>query len=409
MRAKSMALLMLALGCGLVASIGITQVMAKRNIEPSGPAADTVPIFVALKDIPLGEPLSAAIVKQEPWPKDKVPPGALSNIEDVEGRRIRQRLFAGEPILENKLLSKGASAQGASAVIPIGYRVVSVLVDSVSGSGLILPGDRVDVLVYLVGNTQNAIAETSTRTVLQDVKVFAVNDVVDLDKDGKDKSIMAKTISLLVTPAQAAKVTLASEMGKLRLVMRGPEDNAHAEDASARPAELLGFSAYSDRNKEAPDPKKTDKTDNKSSLLDLLNQIKAKAPVKQTPEPPSTISWTMRILQPNGINDVVLESDNLPAAGNPGLGHWRVSSSDLTSFGGGNAGSDRTGRGKKSEKIAPPSATPSETPQTTPPALPCLNLIPRTHWINRQLILRIPRRNKRLVGCVKRTQFIDFL
>ncbi|MGA2061628.1 MAG: Flp pilus assembly protein CpaB [Thermoguttaceae bacterium] len=367
MRAKSMALLMLALGCGLVASIGITQVMAKRNNEPSGPVADTVPIFVAAKDISLGEPLSVAMVKQEPWPKDKVPPGALSNIEDVEGRRIRQRLFEGEPILENKLLSKGASAQGASAVIPVGYRVVSVLVDSVSGSGLILPGDRVDVLVYLVGNSQNAIAETSTRTVLQDVKVFAVNDVVDMDKDGKDKSITAKTISLLVTPAQAAKVTLASEMGKLRLVMRGPEDNAHAEDASARPEELLGHSAYTDRNKEAADPKKTD---NKSSFLDLLSQIKAKAPVKQTPEPPSTISWTMRILQPNGINDVVLESDNLPASGNTGLGHWRVSSSDLTSIGGTNAGSDRTGRGKKSEKIAPPSASPSETPQTSPPSPP---------------------------------------
>ncbi len=369
MRPKSMALLMLALGCGLVASIGITQVMAKRNNEPSGPAADTVPIFVAAKDISLGEPLSAAVVKQEPWPKSRVPPGALSNIEDVEGRRIRQRLFEGEPILENKLLSKGASAQGASSVIPLGYRVVSVLVDSVSGSGLILPGDRVDVLVYLVSNSQHAIAETSTRTVLQDVKVFAVNDVVDMDKDGKDKSITAKTISLLVTPAQAAKVTLACEMGKIRLVMRGPEDNAHAEDASAKPEELLGHSAYSDRNKEVADQKNTD---NKSGFLDLLNKMKAKAVVKQAPESPSTISWTMRILQPNGINDVVLESDNLnPAAGNAGLVHWRVSSSDLTSFGGTNAGSDRTGRGKKSDKIAPPSAaTPAETPQTTPPGPP---------------------------------------
>ena len=251
-----MALLMLALGCGLVASIGITQVMAKRNTESTGPVGETVPIFVAVKDITLGDALTAEMLKQEPWPKDKIPPGALSNIEDVEGRRTRQKLFAGEPILENKLLGKGASAQGASAVIPNGYRVVSVKVDSVSGSGLILPGDRVDVLVYLVGNSQREIVETSTRTVLQDIKVFAVNDVVDLEnKDSKDKSISAKTISLLVTPAQAAKVTLASEMGKIRLVMRGPEDNAHAEDASAKPEELLGRSAYSDRKKETADEK----------------------------------------------------------------------------------------------------------------------------------------------------------
>ena len=274
-----MALLMLALGCGLVASIGITQVMAKRNSEPSGPAAETVPIFVAVKDISLGEPLSAEMVKQEPWPKDKVPPGALSNIEDVEGRRIRQRLFAGEPILENKLLGKGASAQGASAVIPIGYRVVSVKVDSVSGSGLILPGDRVDVLVYLVAMHKTRLRKPRPGPCCRMSRSLPSTTWWIWNKDGKDKSISAKTISLLVTPAQAAKVTLASEMGKIRLVMRGPEDNAHAEDASAKPEELLGRSAYSDRNKEAADQKKTE--DKKSGFLDLLSQMKAKAAVKQ--------------------------------------------------------------------------------------------------------------------------------
>ena len=76
MRPKSMALLMVALGCGLVASIGITHLMANRNVEPSGPVAETLPIFVAIKDIPLGECLSAAMLKQEPWPKDRVPQGA---------------------------------------------------------------------------------------------------------------------------------------------------------------------------------------------------------------------------------------------------------------------------------------------------------------------------------------------
>ncbi|MGD0517443.1 MAG: Flp pilus assembly protein CpaB [Thermoguttaceae bacterium] len=366
MRAKSMALLMLALGCGLVASIGITQVMAKRNSEPSGPAGDTVPIFVANKDIPLGESLSSAVLRQESWPKGKVPAGALSKIEDVEGRRIRQKLYDGEPILENKLLSKGASSQGASAVIPLGYRVVSVQVDSVSGSGLILPGDRVDVLVYLVGNTQHDIRETSTRTVLQDIKVFAVNDVVELDKDGKDKSIVAKTISLLVTPAQAAKVTLACEMGKIRLVMRGPDDNAHAEDASAKPEELLGLSAFADRNKESADQKKTD---NKSGMLDLWNQMKANATAKQAPQPPSTISWTMRILQPpERPNDVVMQRNNTAAAENPSLGQWRIISDDNTkNSGGSKTDTDQTGSGN-SEKIPPTSdASPAATPIASPP------------------------------------------
>jgi pilus assembly protein CpaB len=330
MRAKSVALLMLALGCGLVASIGITQVLANRNVEPSNRTGDTVPIYVALKDISLGDALSAELVKQEPWPKDKIQ-GAITKIEDIEGRRTRQKLFAGEPIMENKLLGKGASAQGASSVIPKGYRVVAVKVDSVSGSGLILPGDRVDVLVYLVGNSQKDILETSTRTVLQDIKVFAVNDVIDMEdeKDPKGRSVSAKTISLLVTPAQAAKVTLASEMGKIRLVMRSPEDNTHYDDASAKPEELFGRSAFANRTKEASGNKPDD---NKAGILEFLTQMKAKAPVKQTQETRPAVTWLMRILQPEGVNDIVLESDNTAGPGNADSGLWKISSSGITSF-----------------------------------------------------------------------------
>jgi pilus assembly protein CpaB len=374
MRAKSMALLMLALGCGLVASIGITQVMAKRNSEPTGPTGDTLPVFVAVKDVSLGDSLTAEMIKQEPWPKDRVPPGAISKIEDVEGRRTRQKLFAGEPILENKLLGKGSSSQGASSVIPKGYRVVSVKVDSVSGSGLILPGDRVDVLVYLLGNTQKDIFETSTRTVLQDIKVFAVNDVVDLEsKDAKEKSISAKTISLLVTPAQAAKVTLACEMGKIRLVMRGPEDSSHVEDSVAKPEELLGRSMNSNRTKENA-PEKPD--NEKKNLLDLLNQMKTKLAAKQTQEPRQSITWTMRILQPDGFNDVVLESDNLADAGSKGSEHWRVSSSEKISFENNNSPSNRDNVRKSSAKTPPATTTSPAKPEAEPPTVPSDSLDP---------------------------------
>ena len=73
-------------------------------------------------------------------------------------------------------------------MIPKGYRVVPVKVDLVSGgSSLILPGDRVDVMVHLVRDPCREIQETVTRTILQDIKVFAVNDVVDLEKE-KDSS-----------------------------------------------------------------------------------------------------------------------------------------------------------------------------------------------------------------------------
>ena len=65
MRGKSLALLVLALGCGLVASIAITQVMSKRKAHNDLPSGETAAIFVALEDIALGEPLSAPMLRLE--------------------------------------------------------------------------------------------------------------------------------------------------------------------------------------------------------------------------------------------------------------------------------------------------------------------------------------------------------
>ena len=76
MRPKSLILLVLALGCGLVAAIGINQVLANRPVAQVTDSGETVPIFVALTDIGLGDPLTPQVLKLEEWPKMKVPPGA---------------------------------------------------------------------------------------------------------------------------------------------------------------------------------------------------------------------------------------------------------------------------------------------------------------------------------------------
>jgi pilus assembly protein CpaB len=298
-----------------VASIGITQVMAKRNGDP-GISGEADTVFVAMKDIALGDILTSQALRLEQWPKDKVPAGALTRIEDVEGRRARTKLYAGEPILENKLSRKGANDNWASAQIPKGFRVLSVKVDQVSGgASLILPGDRVDVLVYLIRDPQKGIQETTTRTVLQDIRVFAVNDVVGMESDKDSKSMAAKTISLLVTPDQAAKLTLATEMGKIRLVMRPPDDEQTAQ-SEAHPYQLLGKTDRGDRNKEEPGDKPAAGPKGMGqNFLDLLNAARAK-PV--APKPQETVAsgpsvtWTMRILQPGAVSDIVLESETDP-------------------------------------------------------------------------------------------------
>lgn len=330
MRAKSLMLLFLALGCGLVASIGITQVLQKKGNETPQPAGETETIFVALTDIGQGDVLNSQVLKLEQWPKDKVPPGAMTKIEDVEGRRTRTKLYQGEPILQNKLFSKGVSEQGATAMIPKGYRVVPVKVDPESGgSGMLLPGDRVDVLVHLKANNETLKFDTA-KTILQDIKVFAVNDVFRLDAHKEDdpsqRKITAKTVSLLVTPGQAEKLTLAHKMGSIQLVMRSPEDDQLVSVEGATPNELFGDSEAATRQEEAlfdeqPKPVESAPPD-MPGFMELLKRTVQNTKAEMQPAAPREVKeWRVRVLSGTNLNDVVLEPDSSDSGGKS----WRIS------------------------------------------------------------------------------------
>ena len=137
MRPKSLALLALALACGLIASIGISQVLDNRN---KNVAVETVPIYVALQNINLGDPIDDGMVSLQEWPKDKVPVGAIDTWANIEDRRPRHAIFEGEPILDGKLLVKGHTNDPMNT-LPKDMRLKTVSVDArKSAAGLLSPG-----------------------------------------------------------------------------------------------------------------------------------------------------------------------------------------------------------------------------------------------------------------------------
>jgi pilus assembly protein CpaB len=147
MRPKSLMLLLLALGCGLVASIGISQVIESRN-RAAAPAMEKEPIYVATQDIKVNQPLTPQIVNLEEWPKEKIPADAIRDLKEIQGQRSGTTILAGEPLRKAKFAMDKRIDE-----IPAGYRVVAVSADAVSSAGYLLqPGDRVDVLMY-VGRT----------------------------------------------------------------------------------------------------------------------------------------------------------------------------------------------------------------------------------------------------------------
>ncbi|MEZ6044395.1 MAG: Flp pilus assembly protein CpaB [Planctomycetaceae bacterium] len=103
-------------------------------------------MLVAIEAIGPGTMLTEANTEFREIPLDAIPAGAVTRPEQYQERAILSRAVPNEPIMEAKLGARGVS--GASTEIPKGMRVVSVKVNqTTTHSGLMLPGDRVDVLL----------------------------------------------------------------------------------------------------------------------------------------------------------------------------------------------------------------------------------------------------------------------
>jgi pilus assembly protein CpaB len=100
-------------------------------------------------------------------------------------------------------------------------RGMSVKVDQVTGvSGFITPNSRVDVLVS--GKpTGGGNKEQRSKMILQNVRVLATGMVIE-QVDEKPKEV--PTVTLLVTPDEAEKLTLASRQQAVRLALRNYSD-----------------------------------------------------------------------------------------------------------------------------------------------------------------------------------------
>jgi pilus assembly protein CpaB len=303
--------------------------MAKRGSD--APAkTETEAIFVALEDLSVGDAITAEAIKLEEWPVDKIPEGAISELVDVEGKRPRSRIYAGSPILDKQLGGFSAATEN----IPAGYRVVPVKVDTVSGgSNMIHPGDRVDVAVHLERCPAKSIPSTQTRIILQDIKVFAINDTWELDPEDGEEKMKAQTISLLVTPTQGQKVILASELGKIRLVMRGPGDADEAELANVSVEELLGHSETGDRDSDSPSvsAEGPGPSGGQSDFVKYLtDQQQQQTDVPGLAIPSDAPVWRMRSIAGEQVTEVVLEladeSTADDASGSPGFSFWNLMS-----------------------------------------------------------------------------------
>ena len=226
MRRGNILVLLLAIFMG-----GIAAFMAKNWIQANAATKPTATgtIVVASAPLSFGETLSKDNVVEVPWAAAQLPEGAFSNREQLlkDGRRaVLTPVAKNEPILASKVTGAGQRAS-LSALLDDGKRAVTVRVDDVKGvAGFVMPGDRVDVLlIRSISRGTGAPPESVSDVMLQHVKVLAVDQLVN---ERQEKPTLAKAVTLEVSTEQAQKIMLATNIGKLSLILRQQGENQPA-------------------------------------------------------------------------------------------------------------------------------------------------------------------------------------
>jgi pilus assembly protein CpaB len=219
-----------------LASFGVY--MAVRSMPVREVEVARAQAVVAARPLQVGTLVTKDDVKIVPWPAANVVPGSFTEIERVVNRGVIGSVSENEPLTEAKLAAVGSGA-GLTPTITEGMRAVSIRVNEVVGvAGFVIPGTRVDVVVTL---RQGNGREAQSRVVLSNVQVLTAGTRYDQERATKEgKPIPTSVVTLLLTPDDAEKLTLAAEEGRIMLTLRNPLDQAPTVTEGAKVSALLG-------------------------------------------------------------------------------------------------------------------------------------------------------------------------
>lgn len=230
MGARRILVLLLAL-----VAAGATAIYARSWIEGQqsdvtvaaapAPKEEIHEVLVADVDLAAGTFIKPQHLHWQRWPTDDVPTsyvlkGARSR-DDMLGAVVRRSIPAGTPVTDGAVVKPGDRGFLAAVLTP-GMRAVSVPINPTSAnSGLIYPGDHIDLI--LTQSLQDVGSDATRRvseTVLRDMRVIAMGSDTSDDPEEGTAHEKARTATLEVTPRQAEKVALVTELGKLSLSLR---------------------------------------------------------------------------------------------------------------------------------------------------------------------------------------------
>ncbi len=221
----------------LVLALGIaflTRQFLAADAPPPPPKTQTIvkkentdEILIAARSLAVGTRVGSGDMKWQPWPQSASNSNYLThakiNLKDIEGSVVRTALSQGEPVTLEDVLKPG-DRSNLAAVIEEGKRAISIDVNAAtSGSGLIQPGDHVDVIVAKTESGEKGESHTVSEMVVSNVKVVAVDNRLGAPSENGVKAKIAgdapvpKTATLEVSTAQAEALVKATKGGELFL------------------------------------------------------------------------------------------------------------------------------------------------------------------------------------------------
>jgi len=212
----------IALAFGVIAVVLVYLYI--QNIQTQGPAeVEMARVVRATTDIPPRQTIREHMVEEIDVLAENVTPDTVTELEEILGQVSVTTIYENQALMY-QMFREETALEDISRVLQEGERAITVGITEVSGlGGNLRPGDNVDVLVSVLSNEEVGVA--STFTVLRNVDVMAVGqDIGFEDDETAGGPQVSKSVTLRVNPDQAEILTLASEIGAIRLSLRHPDD-----------------------------------------------------------------------------------------------------------------------------------------------------------------------------------------
>jgi pilus assembly protein CpaB len=228
--------IVLALVVAVVSSVFIYKWMKKQTAPKDVAKIEEVKlkeVATAEVNLPVGTQLKAEMIKSVSFLENSLPPGYFSDPNELVGRVVIAPLERKELILESRLAPKDVKRGGMAAILKPGKRAISIAGNKALGvSGLVNPGDRVDILL-----TTTAGEGQINKTIFENVLILATGTQLSKNPEGNTSPVDSYTLE--VTPEQAEKVILAQSTGKIHFALRSVLDRQTVLTTGATSPEIL--------------------------------------------------------------------------------------------------------------------------------------------------------------------------